>query len=361
MELETPAELHGSDLSAPAEFSIREARKIVQPCFARRPAVYWTDMLVTVAIGYSFGSAYLEAPAVSLEKVVFFLISGFALFRAGSFIHEITHMRQGQMFWFRAAWNVLCGIPMLMPSFFYENDVDHKAKPCGSQGDGEDQPRGSSPMHPMLRFLLQVPLLPAYVLVRFLISPLSFVHPRVRNWFLEHASSFAINLGHGRSIPQSAPRRVWAALELGCCVWAVGMLAVIATGVCPATRLTEIYLLATFVLGLNYNRNLVAHHGRKRGNETAPQEQLEDAVTITGRGLLIELFFPLGLRYHALQHLFPSIPYHNLDWAHRRLMRQLPAGSPYHATVYASYRHVLAERSSDARATGAVRRNGAYA
>jgi fatty acid desaturase len=45
-----------------------------------------------------------------------------------------------------------------------------------------------------------------------------------------------------------------------------------------------------------------------------------------------ELWAPVGLRYHALHHLFPSLPYHNLGKAHRRLMRELPADSPYRQT-----------------------------
>jgi hypothetical protein len=38
-------------------------------------------------------------------------------------------------------------------------------------------------------------------------------------------------------------------------------------------------------------------------------------------------FFPLGLRYHALHHLFPSLPYHALGTAHRRLIVALPPDS----------------------------------
>jgi fatty acid desaturase len=38
------------------------------------------------------------------------------------------------------------------------------------------------------------------------------------------------------------------------------------------------------------------------------------------------------MRYHALHHLFPTLPYHNMAAAHRRLMKRLPAGSPYRAT-----------------------------
>ncbi len=47
--------------------------------------------------------------------------------------------------------------------------------------------------------------------------------------------------------------------------------------------------------------------------------------------------FPVGLRYHALHHLFPFLPYHNLGKAHARLIARLPAGSPYHAVNCHSY------------------------
>ena len=39
---------------------------------------------------------------------------------------------------------------------------------------------------------------------------------------------------------------------------------------------------------------------------------------------------PVGLRYHALHHLLPRLPYHNLGKAHARLSAQLAAISPYH-------------------------------
>jgi fatty acid desaturase len=40
----------------------------------------------------------------------------------------------------------------------------------------------------------------------------------------------------------------------------------------------------------------------------------------------------VGLRYHALHHVFPTMPYHALPEAHRRLMSHLPADSPYRRT-----------------------------
>jgi fatty acid desaturase len=139
-------------------------------------------------------------------------------------------------------------------------------------------------------------------------------------------------------------------LELLCCARTWALVLVVFLGFYPWTRFIQLYCLSVFVLGLNYNRNLVAHHYRNTGDEMSHQEQLEDSVNITG-GWLTELFFPLNLRYHALHHLLPTMPYHNLATAHHRLMAQLPADSAYRSTVYPSYWSVLRELWSDAKAS----------
>jgi fatty acid desaturase len=61
-------------------------------------------------------------------------------------------------------------------------------------------------------------------------------------------------------------------------------------------------------------------------------EQMVDSVNYPHNPLLGGLWAPVGLRFHALHHIFPTMPYHALAEAHRRLMRELPADSPYRLT-----------------------------
>ena len=61
-------------------------------------------------------------------------------------------------------------------------------------------------------------------------------------------------------------------------------------------------------------------------------EQVEESVNLDRSSLVTLLLFPVGLRYHGLHHLFPSLPYHALGEAHRRLMNALPEDSPYRRT-----------------------------
>ncbi|HWB00158.1 MAG TPA: fatty acid desaturase [Pirellulales bacterium] len=331
---------------------IAAMRKLVGDLYVHRVLIYWLDLIACLVVGYGCAAYYLDAPAWSLQQALALVIASFALFRAGSFIHEITHLRQNEMRGFAAGWNLLCGIPMLMPSFFYTNHIDHhKADHYGTAHDGEYLPLANSPVYKIWLFLGQALVLPAYVFMRFLLSPLTFVHPRVRQWTLEHCSSFVMNFRHTLNVPPSAPRRLWATVELACWLRCVLMLAVIVLGVYPWTRMFQLYVLAVAVLALNYNRNLVAHHYRNRGGTMTHLEQLNDSVNITGNGLITELFFPLGLRYHALHHLFPTLPYHNLAKAHRRLIEKLPANSPYHDTVFPTYWSVVRELFADARAS----------
>jgi hypothetical protein len=56
-------------------------------------------------------------------------------------------------------------------------------------------------------------------------------------------------------------------------------------------------------------------------------------VTVAGPPVIDALLLPVGSRYRGLRQALPSVPYHNLGAAHRRLMAELPADSAYRRHV----------------------------
>jgi fatty acid desaturase len=84
----------------------------------------------------------------------------------------------------------------------------------------------------------------------------------------------------------------------------------------------------------NQIRTLVAHLWENDGEPLSVTGQYLDSVNVPPPGLLPALWAPVGLRYHALHHLLPGVPYHSLGEAHQRLMAAMPTGSAYHQGNY---------------------------
>ena len=335
-------------------FDINQARGLVRDLLGPRPWIYWTDFLVSLTIGYGCAVVYLLMPGLTPLRLACFVVAGLALYRVSSFMHEVVHFRRAEFRVFRIAWNLLAGVPMLTPSFFYDSHlVHHNISGYGTDNDGEYLPLARGPLRDIAFFLGQVFVQPLAVATRFaILTPISFLHPRLRRWTLERASSFVINWRHRREVPANARRRQWAIMDLLCSLRAIAIFASIGIGLTHWTRIPLYYSIAVFVLTLNYLRTLAAHRFRSDGQRLTRLEQLFDSVDVVGTPLLTELWSPVGLRYHALHHLFPAIPYHNLGIAHRRLMRQLPADSPYREVVQPTFRSAIQQLLADARRQG---------
>ena len=110
------------------------------------------------------------------------------------------------------------------------------------------------------------------------------------------------------------------------------MAAALVAGMVPFGFLITAYLVSVCILFLNALRTLGAHRYTNDGGEVTFVDQLLDSVNYPNHPLLSALWAPVGLRFHALHHLFPSLPYHNLAKAHRLLMAHLPPDSPYRQT-----------------------------
>ncbi len=149
--------------------------------------------------------------------------------------------------------------------------------------------------------------------------------------------------------------RLWRLQEAACFAYLIGLITVIATGLRPVMLVVDAYAIAVGVLMLNAIRTLGAHRYEHQGEEVTFVEQLLDSLNYPGNALVGELWAPVGLRFHALHHLFPSLPYHALAKAHERLMDGLPADSPYRRTISPGLGTTLATLWRRSRAANARR------
>jgi fatty acid desaturase len=146
-----------------------------------------------------------------------------------------------------------------------------------------------------------------------------------------------------RPLPSRKVLRIFRLQEALCFLWTVGVATVIFAGIIPLGFLPTAYLVSVCILFLNALRTLGAHRYTNVGGEVTFVDQLLDSINYPRHPFLSALWAPVGLRFHALHHLFPSLPYHNLAKAHERLMTGLPADSPYRRTVSPSLTTSLVE------------------
>jgi fatty acid desaturase len=168
------------------------------------------------------------------------------------------------------------------------------------------------------------------------LTPLSFLIPPLRRIVRERYSGMIINPMFRRKSPEGEFRRQWAWQEGGAWAWSTLLVAAGVFGWVPLRALVIFGAIAAATLVLNQIRTLVAHLWENDGEVLTVTAQFLDSVNVPPPGLLPELWAPVGLRYHALHHLLPGVPYHALAEAHRRLKDALPTDSQYHKANYRS-------------------------
>lgn len=343
-----------------SNFSLAQVRHILKDLFAPKPWIYWVDFLSSMIIGgLCFFAVHRGIPQSWLVRGVLFLVSGVLFYRATLFTHEMVHWRDGKFRAFRIVWNLLCGIPFLIPSFMYYTHVDHHIRGhFGTKRDGEYLPFGTGrPIH-ILLYLVQPFVIPIVAVFRFLcLTPLCWISPRLRAWVQQHASAMVMDPSYIRPLPTAKTLRVFRLQETLCFLFALAVAIRLLRGNMAPMLLVQSYLTGVLVLMINNVRTLGAHRYISGGREMTFVAQLLDSVNYPEPSLLTPLWAPVGLRYHALHHLVPSLPYHAMGEAHRRLMAQLPADSPYRQTnspsLWASIRQLWATASEWSRTNGA--------
>lgn len=323
---------------------IRTAAELTRDLSAPKPRVYWLDFLASALLGYAALAVAITAGNTGIA-IAGGIVSVLSLYRAGSFIHELTHIKHSVVPGFRLGWNVLIGVPMLLPSFMYEgvHNLHHARTRYGTIEDPEYLPLALMKPYTVPLFVAASALGPVALLIRYaVLAPLSALVPALRKLVVERYSGLVINPAFRRRPPEGEAQRNWLVMEIATSLWAIMLLTGVATGFIPLRAFLIFLAVVSGSVVLNQIRTLVAHLWENDGAVMSVTEQYLDSVNVPPPALLPVLWAPVGLRYHAIHHLLPGLPYHALGEAHRRLVTALPHDSTYHGANYGGLPGLLA-------------------
>ena len=336
------------------EFPLREAHHLVRDLMTPNPWIYWSDFLFHITLGWAAFFTALLSPLFSLWQLAGYVVAVLALYRSAVFVHELAHLKKGTFKNFRLVWNILCGIPLMIPSFTYDgvHNDHHKPDVYGTSKDGEYLPFATRKPAEMVVYVLLSLLIPIFLVARFLLlTPLSYLIPPLRKIVWKRASSLTIDPTYQRAENAIRNDLNWRQQEMAVCLFAATVIGLVVLEVFPYSVLVLWYLIAVTVFILNSLRTLAAHAYRNPGEQKMTlAEQYLDSINIAGNFLTTPLWAPVGLRYHATHHLFMSMPYHNLGKAQRRLVNGLTDNTQYIKTIrnglWDALRHIWRESAA---------------
>jgi len=326
-----PANSETSVLQAELEHEDESAwsRKIVADLYTPRPVIYWTDLFLTALIGWGAFVLAVAARPGSWPMWAFGFVAVVALYRGSIFAHELSHLRTSALPGFSAVWDVLFGIPLLVPAVVYVgmHKDHHTISTYGTKRDPEYFPFAGAKAR-IACFAVTSFLLPVIVFLRFiLLSPVGLCWPRFHRGLERHASSLTINHAYEREMsPREHVRTVVTEVAI-LLAWGL-VIALAARGGLPVRTFAVWYGVVATTGFVNTLRTLGAHRYESDGQPMSRLEQLADSIDTPG-AFWTELWAPVGLRYHALHHYFPGLPYHSLRAAYARLTAALGPETVY--------------------------------
>ena len=224
---------------------------------------------------------------------------------------------------------------------------DHHRQPTfGTSCDPEYAPLAHRSWRRILWFVVSLVFVPALLILRWgVLGPLAFFLPPLRRLLIERASTLVINPDYRRPAPRGKHAVRWLVQEIAVALTVWGVAASVVQGWLSLQWIVQWYIVMTGIALVNQVRTLAAHRYDNDGSQLDATAQLLDSVTLSGWTFPTVLAAPLGLRFHALHHVLPTVPYHSLGFVHRLLLEELPPDSPYRQTqergIFAAVKSLL--------------------
>ena len=107
--------------------------------FRPKPWIYWGDFSLSAGVGWITFAISIQSSISSPTYFIATLVAVLALLRAAIFIHELAHLKRGAVPGFETVWNLIVGIPFMLPSLMYVGShSDHHRRASGGSA-----PRGA--------------------------------------------------------------------------------------------------------------------------------------------------------------------------------------------------------------------------
>jgi len=312
--------------------------------FRPKPWLYYADLLASAAIGWSAFAIAVTAGRFSPLWCLAVVVATFSLYRAVLFIHELAHLKRTSVPGFEIVWSLVAGFPLLVPSLMYvgSHGEHHRRMIFGTDKDPEYQPIGQWSKAKVVGSTLPLVFVPAVMILRWgVIGPISYLVPPLRRFVVNYLSTLVINPTYKRRLPEGRMARRWLIEESAVALVCWTAAAAVMTGMIGSGWIVEWYLVTSLILVFNHVRTLVAHRYHNDGTPMDLMEQYRDSVNLSGGSMIDAILAPVGLRYHALHHLLPTVPYHSLGAIHRRMLSELPASTPYHVAEHRTLVHAV--------------------
>jgi hypothetical protein len=245
-----------------------------------RQSIYWLDLAACIAVAITglyvsrpFPDKILAGSAVAICGVA---VAAFALYRASYFNHELAHHPR-DLRAFTIGWNLLIGIPLLVPSFLYSDHLNHHSiKNFAGDSDVEYLAPEFCGIRGAALLLATCFLLPIAYFCRFLLlPPLAWSSPAIRHWVDTRLSSLGL-FGLSKRKPPAATEIIsWRLQEFACFIYTVVLVIGIANELVATDALMHSYAVLVILLLLHVIRIMVGHRHDASGSRDRIDQVLD--------------------------------------------------------------------------------------